>query len=182
MPASANADFPTLLESAVKFAKAAGADAADAVIGRNLSLSVGERLGKLEKLQRSEAQDLGLRVFIGKQQAIVSTSDFAPRRARKSWRSAPSPWRRWCRRIPFAASPIPARSTSTRPSSRSSIPKSRARRELIALVRAAEDAARSVEGRHQFRRRRSRLGPQPRWPSLASNGFYGGYASRAIRA
>ena len=76
MPASSNADFPTLLESAVKFAKAAGADAADAVIGRNLSLSVGERLGKLEKLQRSEDQDLGLRVFIGKKQAIVSTSDF----------------------------------------------------------------------------------------------------------
>src|ERR1041385_4451415 len=76
MPDSANADFPTLLESAVKFAKAAGADAADAVIGRNLSLSVGERLGKLEKLQRSEDQDLGLRVFVGKRQAIVSTSDF----------------------------------------------------------------------------------------------------------
>src|ERR1041384_1329679 len=81
MPDSANADFPTLLESAVKFAKAAGADAADAVIGRNLSLSVGERLGKLEKLQRSEDQDLGLRVFIGKKQAIVSTSD-SPRAAR----------------------------------------------------------------------------------------------------
>src|SRR5215510_6479694 len=77
MPDSANADFPTLLETAVKFAKAAGADSADAVIGRNLSLSVGERLGKLEKLTRSEDQDLGLRVFIGKRQAIVSTSDFA---------------------------------------------------------------------------------------------------------
>ena len=75
MPDSANADFPTLLESIVKSAKAAGADAADAVIGRNLSLAVGERLGKLEKLQRSEDQDLGLRVFIGKRQAIVSTSD-----------------------------------------------------------------------------------------------------------
>src|SRR5215475_236608 len=76
MPDSTNADFPTLLESAVKFAKAAGADAADAVIGRNLSLSVGERLGKLEKLTRSEDQDMGLRVFVGKKQAIVSTSDF----------------------------------------------------------------------------------------------------------
>src|SRR3954468_10345930 len=75
MPDSLNADFSTLLEAAVKFAKAAGADAADAVIGRNVSLSVGERLGKLEKLQRSEDQDLGLRVFIGKRQAIVSTSD-----------------------------------------------------------------------------------------------------------
>src|SRR5881628_2422839 len=77
MPDANNADFPSLLEAAVGFAKSAGADAADAVIGRNMSLSVGERLGKLEKLQRSEDQDLGLRVFIGKRQAIVSTSDFS---------------------------------------------------------------------------------------------------------
>src|SRR4051812_31486504 len=77
MPDSLNADFSTLLESAVKFAKTAGADAADAVIGRNLSLSVGERLGKLEKLQRSEDQGLGLRGFIGEEQALVPTSDFA---------------------------------------------------------------------------------------------------------
>src|SRR6185369_13816050 len=76
MPDANNADFPSLLEAAVKFAKTAGADAADAVIGRNLSLSVGERLGKLEKLTRSEDQEMGLRVFVGKRQAIVSTSDF----------------------------------------------------------------------------------------------------------
>src|SRR3954470_4671967 len=76
MPDSSNADFPTLLESIVKSAKAAGADAADAVIGRNLSLSVGERLGKLEKLKRSEDQDMGLRVFVGKRQALLSPSDF----------------------------------------------------------------------------------------------------------
>src|ERR1700755_2004069 len=76
MPDANNADFPSLLEAAVGFAKAAGADAADAVIGRNLSLSVGERLGKLEKLTRSQDRDLGLRVLIGKRQAIVSTSDF----------------------------------------------------------------------------------------------------------
>ena len=76
MPDANNADFPSVLEAAVTFAKAAGADAADAVIGRNLSLSVGERQRKREKLTRSENQDLGLRVFVGKRQAIVSTSDF----------------------------------------------------------------------------------------------------------
>ena len=48
----------------------------NAIIGRNISLSVGERMGEREKLARSEAQDLGLRVFVGKRQAIVSTSDF----------------------------------------------------------------------------------------------------------
>ena len=56
-------------------AKRAGADAGDAVLADGWSLSHTRRLGKLEKLERSEGQDLGLRVFIGKRQAIVSTSD-----------------------------------------------------------------------------------------------------------
>ena len=33
------------------------------------------RLGKLEKVERAEGSDLGLRVFVGKRQAIVSTGD-----------------------------------------------------------------------------------------------------------
>jgi PmbA protein len=56
-------------------AKRAGADAADAVLVEGWSVSHRRRLGKLEKLERSEGQDLGLRVFIGKRQAIVSSSD-----------------------------------------------------------------------------------------------------------
>ncbi len=39
------------------------------------SVSLGSRLGKTVKLERSEGHDLGLRVFIGRQQAIVSSSD-----------------------------------------------------------------------------------------------------------
>ena len=56
-------------------AKRAGADSADAVLAEGWSISYARRLGKLEKLERAEGQDLGLRVFIGKRQAIVSTSD-----------------------------------------------------------------------------------------------------------
>jgi len=59
-------------------ARRAGADAADAVLVEGWSISHRRRLGKLEKLERSEGQDLGLRVFIGKRQAIVSTSDRSP--------------------------------------------------------------------------------------------------------
>ncbi|HEX9464951.1 MAG TPA: TldD/PmbA family protein [Alphaproteobacteria bacterium] len=59
-------------------AKRAGADAADAVLVEGWSISHRRRLGKLEKLERSEGQDLGLRVLIGKRQAIVSSSDRAP--------------------------------------------------------------------------------------------------------
>ena len=71
------ADQLQILEDLLKRAKAKGAEAADALIARDISLNVAQRLGKREKLERSESQDLGLRVFIGKRQAIVSTSDLA---------------------------------------------------------------------------------------------------------
>ena len=63
-----------LIDSALKH----GADAADAVVFDASSVSVSCRLGELEKLERSESNDLGLRVFVGKQQAIVSSTDFEP--------------------------------------------------------------------------------------------------------
>ena len=51
---------------------------ADAVLVDSAALSVAQRLGKPEKLERAESRDLGLRVFIGKRQAIVSTTDTSP--------------------------------------------------------------------------------------------------------
>lgn len=56
-------------------AKAAGADAADAMAVRGTSLSVDVRGGKLEEAQREEGTDIGLRVFVGQRSAIVSSSD-----------------------------------------------------------------------------------------------------------
>src|SRR5713101_1932857 len=67
-----------LLQDVIAKARRAGADAADAVMFEGVSLSHARRLGKTEKLERSEGYDLGLRVFIGHQQAIVSTSDRSP--------------------------------------------------------------------------------------------------------
>ena len=64
-----------LLQDLLGRAQRAGADAADAVLVEGISLSHTRRLGKTEKLERSEGQDLGLRVFVGRQQAIVSSSD-----------------------------------------------------------------------------------------------------------
>ena len=61
-----------LLQDLIARARRAGADAADAVLFEGVSLSHARRLGKTEKLERSEGQDLGLRVFIGHQQAVVS--------------------------------------------------------------------------------------------------------------
>ncbi|HSK41197.1 MAG TPA: DNA gyrase modulator, partial [Arenibaculum sp.] len=64
-----------LLTDLIGKAKAAGADAADAVLFDSAALSLSQRLGKPERLERAESGDLGLRVFIGRRQAIVSSTD-----------------------------------------------------------------------------------------------------------
>src|SRR4051812_1781037 len=54
-----------LLHDLIGRALRQGADAADAVMFEGISLSHARRLGKTEKLERSESRDLGLRVLIG---------------------------------------------------------------------------------------------------------------------
>jgi len=64
-----------LAQRLVEAARRAGADAADAVAVRSVSQSVDLRDGSVEESQRSEGDDVGLRVLVGKRQAVVSTSD-----------------------------------------------------------------------------------------------------------
>jgi PmbA protein len=64
-----------LAERLVEAARAAGADAADAVAVRSVSLSVQVREGAVEESERAEGDDIGLRVFIGRRQAVVSSND-----------------------------------------------------------------------------------------------------------
>lgn len=59
-------------------AKRKGASAAEAVMVHGASMSVTYRLGKRENLNRAEGRDVGLRVFVGKQQAMVATTDTSP--------------------------------------------------------------------------------------------------------
>src|SRR6187397_3177513 len=59
----------------VKAARAAGADAADAVAVRSMSLAIEVRDGNTEESERAEGDDLGLRVFVGRRQAVVSTNE-----------------------------------------------------------------------------------------------------------
>ncbi len=58
-------------------AKRHGATAADVVVAEGDSLSVGVRLGEVEKLKQSRAKHLGLRVFTGQSTAISATADFS---------------------------------------------------------------------------------------------------------
>jgi PmbA protein len=64
-----------LAERLVAAARRAGADTADAVAVRSISLGVEVREGAVEESERSEGDDVGLRVFVGRRQAVVSTND-----------------------------------------------------------------------------------------------------------
>ncbi len=66
------------LQDLMTLARKGGADAADAIFVQGTSVSVGQRLGQPENLERAEGADLGLRVLFGKRQAMVSSSDMSP--------------------------------------------------------------------------------------------------------
>lgn len=65
-------------EKLVDAARRAGADAADALYVGNASTQVSVRLGALEDVERSEGEEIGLRVFIGNRSATISASDLNP--------------------------------------------------------------------------------------------------------
>ena len=162
-----------LLANLVALARRAGADAADALLVEGISLSVGRRLGKLEGVNRSEGRDLGLRVFVGKRQATVSSTDFGRQalqavadRAIAMARAAPED--PYCgladgddlaRAFPDldledAEEPSPER--------------------LTAMAAAAEDAALAVKGVSNSEGADAGWG-RGRTYMVASNGFAGGY-------
>ncbi|HKR24104.1 MAG TPA: metallopeptidase TldD-related protein [Allosphingosinicella sp.] len=66
----------TIVGRVLDAAKAAGADSADALFVSYRSLEAAVREGVTENIERAEGEDLGLRVFVGESQAIVSMSAF----------------------------------------------------------------------------------------------------------
>ena len=163
-----------ILEDLLKRAKAKGADAADALIGRNVSLDVAQRLGKREKLERSEAQDLGLRVFVGQRQAIVSTSDLAPKTLDELAERAVA----MARVVPedeFCGLAAPEQLSKSPPVLDLEDKTEPSEAGLIEMVAKAEDAARAVKGVTNSE------GAEAGWGRVeialaASNGFRGAYA------
>ena len=65
----------SILETIAKTVQKLGADDCDAICVKSISLSICQRMGSMEKIERSESSDVGVRVFIGQKQAIVSSSD-----------------------------------------------------------------------------------------------------------
>lgn len=72
-----NQELLSLAEAVVAKAKQAGADAADAIAVASTQLNAGVRLGVPETVERAETKALGVRVFIGKSQATLSTADLS---------------------------------------------------------------------------------------------------------
>ncbi|MFW5881037.1 MAG: TldD/PmbA family protein [Roseicyclus sp.] len=71
-------DLESLAHALLDAARAAGAEAADALAVDGTSVSVDVLNGALEQAERAEGVEIGLRVLIGTRQACVSASDTRP--------------------------------------------------------------------------------------------------------
>ncbi|MEA2998121.1 MAG: PmbA protein [Alphaproteobacteria bacterium] len=134
----------TLAERLVAAARRAGADAADAVAERGMSLSVEVRDGTVEASERSEGDNMGLRAFVGRRQAVVSTNDLTgnldelAERAVAMARVAPED--------KFAGLAEPGRLAKQIPDLDLLDPELPSVTQLEAMARAAEAAALAVKG------------------------------------
>lgn len=130
----------------VERARAAGADAGDAIYLGDASESVQVRLGKLEDVERSESEHIGLRVFCGRRSASIGSTDLGEAaldeladRAVAMARAAPEDPYAGLAPEDLLLRDAPAHlelADATEPSPA----------ELRALAEAAEDVARSVPG------------------------------------
>lgn len=166
----------TLLGDLVAAARQAGADAAEAMLIDATSFSAGWRMGALESLERAESGDLGLRVLIGKKQAVVSSTDRRPamlrelvERAISMAKSAPED--SFCG---LATADEIAAAMQPRAALELADAGAVDEEALIANLRRAEDAARAVAG--VTNSEGAEAGASLSTITLvASNGFTGGY-------
>lgn len=171
-------DQTALLDSLLSMAKKAGAESADALIGRSISLSVGERLGKKEKLERSESQDLGLRVLVGKRQAIVSTSDFTAS-ALKELAERAVAMAKAVPEDPYCGLADAGQLATSWPQLDLCDNTEASEQQLTDLVRAAEDAARGVKGVTNSEGAEAGYG-RSEVALATSHGFSGAYATSSF--
>ncbi len=170
----ADADL-ALLQDLIAKARAGGAEAADAVLVRGWSLSQELRHGKTDRLERAEGRDLGLRVLLGRRQAMVSTTDVGAEaldalveRAVSMARVVPDD--------PYCGLADPAQLAGDWPELDLLDPEEPAPELLIERARACEEAALAVDGVTNSE------GASAGWGSsraslVASNGFAGSYVS-----
>ena len=163
-----------LLDDLIAKAKRAGADEADAMLVRATSLEAAWRMGVNEGVERAEARDLGLRVLVGRRQAVVSATEFGAgalaelvERALAMARAVPED--------PYCGLPEPARIARAFADLDLADDHEPSADELLAAASEAEDAARAVAGVTNTE------GAEASWSRsavalCASNGFAGSYA------
>ncbi len=171
------APLAPVTEALLAAAKAAGAEAADAIAIEGRSVSIDVRKGGLEHAERAEGLDIGLRVFIGQRQACISSSDTRPetleamaKRAVAMAREAPED--------PYAGLADPGQLAVNRSAEGLELFDTAPEPDPATLeedARRAEAAAMAVDGVTQVQSASAAYGVQAVWLS-ASNGFSGGYA------
>ncbi|MEL7131572.1 MAG: TldD/PmbA family protein [Pseudomonadota bacterium] len=169
-------DLSILTDRLIQAAKSAGANAADAMAVQGTSVSVDVREGALEQAERSEAIDIGLRVFVGRKQANVSSSDSSNRtieematRAVAMAKEAPDD--------PNAGLADPdqlAKNWNVDALELDDPAPEPTAEDLQADALAAEAAARAIQGITQVQQASGGYGARDVWLA-GSNGFAGGY-------
>jgi PmbA protein len=165
----------TLLSDVIDKAKKAGADAADAILADGESTSVAYRLGELEQLEHSEGGDIGLRVLVGKKQAIVSSSDRSPEALNELVERAVA----MAKTVPddeFLGLASPDQLVTTLPDVDMCDSTDVSPERLIEMAKRCEDAARSVKGVTNSEGASASWG-RSRVAIVASNGFQRAYES-----
>lgn len=140
-------DTGALLDRArrlVDAARKAGADAADVMALRGVSVGVQMREGQVESSERSEGDDLGLRVFVGRRSASVSSND--PREDAAALAERAVAIARVAPEDPYARLADPADLATAWPDLDLIDPVMMAVSDLEALARRAEEAALAVKG------------------------------------
>lgn len=160
-----------LCQTILDKAKAAGADSADVMMVQSEAMSHSQRLGEIDMLEREESTDLGLRVFVGKRQAVVSTTDLAPATLDETVERAVA----MARAVPedgFCGIADPDQVGHDFPALDMADPEDPAPELLIERARAAEEAALAVDGVTNSDGATANWSRTAAWVA-ASNGFAG---------
>lgn len=168
-------DSLTLAQDCVKAARAAGADAADALYYASSSLSASHRMGKPEGLERSESSGMGLRVFTGSRFASVSSSDTSPA-ALKEMAERAVAMAKLAPEDPLSSLAPETMLAKQFPELDLYDPAEPDARALQRLAAETEDVARSVEGISNSEGATASYG-STEFALATSNGFAGGYRS-----
>lgn len=169
-----NPEMLNVLQDLLKTAQGFGATAADAVLADSTSVSVQRRLGKPESQSRSEEAEVGLRVFVGKRQAIVSSSDKSPAALKQMAERAVA----MARAVPedhFAGIADPEQLATSFPDLDMYDATEMSVEQMIEMADKAEDAARAVAGVTNSEGAECGAGSDAVY-FAATNGFAQGYA------